>query len=74
MKTLYCDICSKLLENPVPAKTYFHIREFDVCEPCKDTIDGKLRPILRSHFPYSSEWYEQQVLGLIEKGVSSGRP
>jgi hypothetical protein len=74
MKTLYCDICRKALENPIAARTYFHIREYDVCEPCKDTIDGRLRPILRTHFPYSPEWYEQQLLGLIEKGVSTGRP
>jgi hypothetical protein len=74
MKTLYCDICGKALENPVAGRTYFHIREFDVCEPCKDVLDMKLRPILRNHFPYSPEWYEQQIIGLIEKGISSGRP
>ena len=73
MKTLYCDICRKALENPLPAKNYFQVREFDVCEPCKDALDFKLRPILRNHFPYSAEWYEQQIISLIEKGVASGR-
>ena len=74
MKTLNCDICRKTLENPVPTRTYFQIREFDVCEPCKDVLDGKLRPVLRNHFPYSAEWVEQQIVTLIEKGISTGRP
>jgi hypothetical protein len=74
MKTLYCDICGNALENPVASRTYFHIREFDICEPCKDTVEGRLRPILRNHFPYSPEWYEQELIGLIEKGIQAGRP
>lgn len=74
MKTLYCDICQKELENPITNRTYFVIREFDVCESCKDAIDYRLRPVIRSHFPFSEEWYEQQVVGMIEKGISTGRP
>jgi len=74
MKTLYCDICRKELENPVASRNYFHIREFDLCEPCKDTIDARLRPVVRSHFPYSPEWFEQTLVGMVEKAVSTGRP
>ncbi len=74
MKTLYCDICRKELNEPVVSRTYFQIREYDVCEPCKDVIDARLRPIVRSHFPFSTDWYEQQVIGLIEKGVSTRHP
>lgn len=73
MKTLYCDICQKQLENPIVSRTYFQVREFDVCEPCKDTIDAKLRPMVRNHFPFSTDWYEQQVVTLIERGISTGR-
>ena len=32
MKTLNCDICRKELVNPVTGMTYWHIREYDVCE------------------------------------------
>lgn len=74
MKTLFCDICRKELADPVPTRSYFQIREFDVCEPCKDIIDNRLRPVVRKHFPFSTEWYEQQVITMIEKGVSTGRP
>ncbi|MBN2812294.1 MAG: hypothetical protein JXP39_10425 [Spirochaetales bacterium] len=73
MKNLYCDICRKEIETPMPNRNYFHIREFDVCESCKDTLDARLRPVLRSHFPYSPEWYEQTVITFLEKGSSSGR-
>ncbi len=74
MKTLYCDICGNAIEDPIPTRSYFQIREFDVCESCKDVLDARLRPVVRGHFPYSPEWYEQQVIGVIEKGISAGRP
>ena len=74
MKTLYCDICKKELVNPVSGRTYWHFREYDVCEPCKDAINLKLRPVLRKHVPYSQEWYENEFMAIIEKGVSSTRP
>ena len=73
MKSLYCDICKKELENPISGRNYFHIREYDVCEPCKDIIDARLKPVVRGHFPYSEEWYEQQLISLIERGVSTSR-
>lgn len=73
MKTLFCDICQKELVEPVATRTFYFIREYEVCEPCKDTIEAKLRPLLRNHFPFSPEWYEQQVMGMIEHGVSTGR-
>lgn len=74
MKALYCDICRNEIEQPVKRRNYFHIREFDICEPCKDTIDARLRPILRNYFPYSPEWYEQQLMSLIEKGITAKKP
>lgn len=73
MKSLYCDICRKEIESPVAEWNYFHIREFDVCDPCKQQLDIRLRPIVLKHFPYSPEWYEQTVIGMLEKGSSAGR-
>ncbi len=74
MKALYCDVCKKELVKPIKNRTYFHIREFDICEECKDAIDAKLRPVLRGHFPFSTEWYEQEVISFLEKGCAAGRP
>ncbi len=73
MKALYCDICRKAIESPVKDRNYVHIREFDICDPCKEAIDARLRPTIREHFPYSADWYEQQVVGLLEKASASGR-
>lgn len=73
MKALYCDICQKQLENSVVARDYFHIREFDICEACKDTIEARMKPVVRAHFPYTADWYEQQFVSLIEKGISTGK-
>ena len=74
MKTVNCDICRKELVNPVTGMTYWHIREYDVCEACKDAIEFKLKPIIRKHFPYSQDWYEHEFIALIEKGVAARRP
>lgn len=71
MKALYCDICGKELENPITNRTYWHIKEFDVCEDCKEKIEFQLRPIIRNHFPYSQAWYENEFTGLLEKGATS---
>ncbi len=73
MKNLYCDICKKEIESPIVERNYFHIREYDVCEPCKDTMDARLRPLVRSHFPYSTEWYENQIMSMIAKGTHTNR-
>ncbi|MBO8450267.1 MAG: hypothetical protein IAA96_04090 [Spirochaetes bacterium] len=73
MKSLYCDICKKEISEPVAGRNYFHIREFDICEPCKDAVDARLRPVLRGHYPFSTDWYEQEVISFIEKGCASGR-
>ncbi len=73
MKTLNCDICGKELVKPVKERTYWHIREYDVCEDCKDKVEAKLRPILRNHYPFSQDWYENEFVSVIERGVSAGR-
>ena len=71
MKALYCDVCRKEIEQPIADKNYYHVREYDICEPCKETIDAKLKPIVKSHNPYSTEWYQNQLFSLIKKGVAN---
>lgn len=73
MKTMKCDICRKEIENPTPAKSWYVIREFDLCLPCKNQLDSRLQPIVLDHNPYSKQWYEQQVVGLIKKAISAGK-
>lgn len=74
MKTLHCDICRNELVEPISGRNYWHIREYDLCEDCKDGIELKLRPIIRKHFPFSQDWYEHEFISVIEKGVAAKRP
>lgn len=64
---LYIATFAKELVNPIAGRTYWHIREYDICEACKDAIEAKIRPIVRQHAPYSQDWYEDQLISLIEK-------
>ncbi len=73
MRALNCDICGKDLEGTVKGRDYWHIREFDVCENCKESMDSRLKPVVRKHFPYSQDWYEHEFVSLLEKCVASGR-
>jgi len=74
MKTLHCDICRRELVNPTTGRTYWHIREYDVCESCKDAIEIKIRPLIRQHVPYSQDWYEHELIALITKGITARHP
>lgn len=71
MRTLACDICRNVIQNPISTRNYYHIREYDICESCKDTLDMRLRPIVRGHFPYTPDWFEGQIMGIIEKAVAA---
>lgn len=73
MKTIFCDICKKGIEDPVAEWNYHHIREYDVCDPCKEKLDAKLRPLVRDHFPYSYEWHQDQIVNAIKKTASTSK-
>ncbi|HOF86323.1 MAG TPA: hypothetical protein PLV73_10985 [Treponemataceae bacterium] len=73
MKTLYCDVCKKPIDKPISEWTYYHVREYDICDPCKEKIDAKLRPSVRGHFPYTAKWYEEQLMAEIKKCVAKGK-
>ncbi len=73
MRSLNCDVCRKDLDEGVVSRDYFHICEYDVCEACKDAIDARLKPSVRTHFPYSQDWYEHEFMSRLEKSVSTGR-
>ena len=43
MKVLYCDVCKKPVENPVPTRSIFHIADIDICEPCRDELEAAVK-------------------------------
>ncbi|MDR1429413.1 MAG: hypothetical protein LBI85_03915 [Spirochaetaceae bacterium] len=73
MKTLYCDVCGHTLENAIPSRTYWHIGTRDICESCKDSLEGVLKPEVRARQPFSYDWYDKFLSDSVEKAVSKGK-
>lgn len=73
MKQLFCDVCKKEVKDPIPTRTFFHIREFDLCEACKDELDSALRQTVRTKQPFDFAWHQKMQLDLIKTGVSKNR-
>ncbi|MBU0936338.1 MAG: hypothetical protein KKI09_10295 [Spirochaetes bacterium] len=73
MKQLICDVCKKIVDNPIPSRTFFHYREFDLCEICHDDLDAALRSTVRSRQPFDFAWHEKMRIDLIRAGVSKNR-
>lgn len=73
MKSLKCDICRKEIDNPIPNKSWYSVREFDLCLPCKNQVYARLQPIVLEHNPYSKQWHDQQLVGMIKKAISAGK-
>ncbi len=71
MKALYCDVCRKELVDAITERTYWNIREYEICEICKESIELKLRKLLRSHIPFTQDYYEHELMLLIEKSVAA---
>ncbi|WP_304241162.1 hypothetical protein [Gracilinema caldarium] len=73
MKTLVCDVCKRVIQNPIKDRNYFHIKDRDLCEPCKDQLEMVLKPVVRNKHPFNYEWYERIMTESIEKAVQKGK-
>jgi hypothetical protein len=73
MKTLTCDVCKHSIQQPVAGRNYFHIAHRDLCEPCKDSLEFVLKPVIRTKQPFSYEWYERLMMDSIEKAIQKGK-
>jgi hypothetical protein len=73
MKTLTCDVCRKTIQQPVSGRNYFHLAHRDICESCKDDLEGTLKPVVRTKTPFSYEWYNQLVGDSLEKAIQKGK-
>jgi hypothetical protein len=72
MKSLICDVCKKVIENPVADRNYFHLANRDLCESCHDALDLQIKPIIRTRQPFNYEWYDRMVQDTIEKAMEKG--
>jgi hypothetical protein len=73
MKTLTCDVCKKTMNNPVSGRNYFHLANYDVCEPCKDQLELVLKPVVREKEPFNYEWFDHLMIDSIDKAVQKGK-
>jgi hypothetical protein len=73
MKVLYCDVCKDAIENPIAERNYFHITDFDICEPCKDNLERAAKPTMRAKKPFDYRWYGDLTLNLLREGRQKGK-
>jgi hypothetical protein len=73
MKALICDVCKKAVENPFSGRNYFHLANYDVCEPCKDQLELSLKPVIRKKNPFNYDWFDRLMLDSIEQAIGKGK-
>jgi hypothetical protein len=73
MKTIICDVCGKIIQQPVHNRNYFHMAHRDICESCHDQLELYIKPTVRTKQPFSYEWYDQLVQGSIETAIQKGK-
>ncbi len=73
MKQLFCDVCKKEVVDPIPSRTFFHIREFDLCETCRDDLESAVKNSVRNKKPFDFMWYDKLRVDLIQDGVKKNR-
>ena len=65
MKKLTCDACGHEIDKPLADRNYFHIEDWDVCEPCKESIELEIRPTMRGKVPFDYDWYRDLMVKSI---------
>jgi hypothetical protein len=73
MKTLTCDICGRVIVQPVVGRNYFHYAHRDICETCKDQLELAIRPVVRTKQPFNYEWFNRLMQDAIEKAIQKGK-
>ncbi len=73
MKQLFCDICKKEVFDPIPGRTFFHIREYDLCETCRDDLESAVKMTVRNKKPFDFAWFEKLRIDLIQNGIKVNR-
>ncbi|HPE36834.1 MAG TPA: hypothetical protein PK625_06765 [Spirochaetales bacterium] len=73
MKQLFCDICKKEVSDPIPGRTFYHFREFDLCESCKDDLEAALKWTVRNKKPFDFSWYDKLRMELLQAGARNNR-
>jgi hypothetical protein len=73
MKTLTCDVCGKIIQQPIHNRNYFHLAHRDICESCHDQLQLHIKPTIRTKQPFNYEWFNQFVQDSIETAIQKGK-
>ena len=73
MVTVSCDVCKKKLDNPINGRDLYFYANHSICEPCRDSFEGQIRPVIRAKDPYTAEWYSKYIGDSLDKAVSKGK-
>lgn len=73
MKVIYCDVCKKPIENPIPTRNVFHVADIDICEPCKDDLDAAMKLTIRGKTPFDYGWHDELEMKILHDGIQRGR-
>jgi len=73
MKHLFCDVCKDEVQDPIPNRTFFHIREYDLCEACKDDLEAAVKMTVRQKKPFDFAWFEKLRMELIQDGLKKDK-
>ena len=73
MKHLFCDVCKKEVVDPIPSRTFFCLREFDMCESCRDDLEAAVKYSVRSKKPFDFAWFDKLRVDLVTDGVKKNR-
>lgn len=73
MKHLFCDVCKKEVIDPIPTRTFFHIREYDLCEECRDDLEAAVKQTVRGKKPFDFAWFDKLRIDLIQEGMKKNK-
>ncbi|HET7838799.1 MAG TPA: hypothetical protein VFL04_03495 [Rectinemataceae bacterium] len=73
MEVLYCDVCKKAVENPIPQRSFFHYADIEICEPCRDELNLAVKYTVRGKKPFDYSWFNELELKILRDGVARGK-
>jgi len=73
MKHIFCDVCKKEISEPIPSRTIFSVREFDLCELCRDDLEFAVKGTVRGKKPFDFAWFDKLRVDLIQEGIKKNK-
>ena len=73
MITVNCDVCRKKVEDSMYGRNFFYFANHTVCEPCKESLESKIRSTMRGKEPFAYDWYAKLIDDSLSKAIQKGK-